>query len=110
MKSRHGSIFAEVITVCFITAIIVPAVVSIILCSTALIETSKDTLLLERAREEILSGLAGGRPLSENIAGKGGCNVTLVSSSDSYVKLKISRDGFKKRSESFVIWPQDQEK
>jgi hypothetical protein len=110
MKSRCGGMLAEVISACFIAAIIIPTVVSMILCSTALIQTSRDSLMLERAREEVLSELAAGCLSFENTLYKGGCKITDMSSSDDFIRLHISRDGFKERRESFVLWHKGEEK
>lgn len=99
----------EAIVVCSIALIVIASVVSALTCSIALIEESKDSLIIERTKEEVLAGLAADHISAGVALYSGECWVEKISAGSSDIKLYVYRDGFRGRRESFVLWPREEQ-
>lgn len=102
---RNGSVLVEAVLVCFISLIVTASVASIFYSSTMLVSISKDDLILERVREEVLSKLQLCSLSAAVNTSAEGCYIEIVPSVDGDNVIHIFRDGFKGRRESFVLWP-----
>jgi len=110
MNSRSGSALIEIIIACFISVIVIPAVISMILCSTVLVQTSKESLVIEMLKEEVISLLASDCKSYKYISNNSTAKITELSAFDGYVKLQIDTDNFRGRKKCFVFWPRSGEK
>lgn len=109
MKARPGSMLLEAVVVCLIALIVIASVVSTLTCSIALIEKSKDSLIIERTKEEVLAGLAADYISAGVALYSEECMVEKISAGSSDIKFYVYRDGFRGRSGSFVLWPREEQ-
>lgn len=104
MRCQKGSFLVEAIVACFITAVITASVASIIRLSVVIVDTSRESLAMERAREMALSYLSSGDPPPHDYSS----NICVVSSSeaqqDGAAVYKIVGKCYGGERESFVLW------